>query len=338
MKKIVLFNHKGGVSKTTTSFHLAWMLSTLGKKVCMVDADSQTNLTGLTLGDDFDKYFLERGGSENDILASVSPVFENKPEAIKSPNLYEVNDNLFLLAGNPEFTRYERVLNLAISTNAGFSALNNVPGSFDNLFLRINEEYSIDVFIIDLNPSLSSLNHVLFSTCDYFLTPTNPDVFSTMALKTLSNTIPMWVESMRKVKDATGEVTYPLGKIDPKFLGLIIQRFNIRGGKPTNPYQGTIDNLKTTLTETFVPKLKEAGFLIPSINYENEPYTSPYVLAEVPDFQSIGAKHHSYNLPIFELTDEHLGVTGPPLTQMQQKREVFRELYHDMSSLIACLV
>lgn len=58
MAKIVeLFNHKGGVSKTTTSFHLAWKLSQQGKKVLLVDGDSQCNLTGMFLGETFDEYY-----------------------------------------------------------------------------------------------------------------------------------------------------------------------------------------------------------------------------------------------------------------------------------------
>jgi cellulose biosynthesis protein BcsQ len=47
---ISLFNHKGGVSKTTTAFNLGWMLGRLGKNVLMVDCDPQCNLTGMVLG------------------------------------------------------------------------------------------------------------------------------------------------------------------------------------------------------------------------------------------------------------------------------------------------
>lgn len=47
---IAMFNNKGGVSKTTTTFNLGWMLAERGHTVVMIDADPQCNLTGMVLG------------------------------------------------------------------------------------------------------------------------------------------------------------------------------------------------------------------------------------------------------------------------------------------------
>ena len=64
-KSICFFNHKGGVSKTTTTFNLGWALAHEGKRVLMVDLDSQCNLTGMVLGyekidDGLDSFYSSR--------------------------------------------------------------------------------------------------------------------------------------------------------------------------------------------------------------------------------------------------------------------------------------
>ena len=45
MKIISLINNKGGVSKTTSTFNLAYALSHFGKKVLIYDNDPQSSLT-----------------------------------------------------------------------------------------------------------------------------------------------------------------------------------------------------------------------------------------------------------------------------------------------------
>src|SRR5437868_1241944 len=53
---ITLYNHKGGVSKTTTTYHLAYALvEQLNLKVLVVDGDPQCNLTELCLSQQIDK-------------------------------------------------------------------------------------------------------------------------------------------------------------------------------------------------------------------------------------------------------------------------------------------
>lgn len=48
-KVIAITNQKGGVSKTTTTFNLGVALAKQGKRVLVVDVDSQNNLTTLRL-------------------------------------------------------------------------------------------------------------------------------------------------------------------------------------------------------------------------------------------------------------------------------------------------
>lgn len=49
MKKIALFNHKGGVGKTTLTINIADALANAGNTVLLVDADPQCNLTSFYL-------------------------------------------------------------------------------------------------------------------------------------------------------------------------------------------------------------------------------------------------------------------------------------------------
>lgn len=51
---VTVFNHKGGVGKTTTTFSLGWKLASTGNRVLLVDADPQCNLSGFLIDPGFD--------------------------------------------------------------------------------------------------------------------------------------------------------------------------------------------------------------------------------------------------------------------------------------------
>ena len=121
MKTISFFNHKGGVSKTTSTYHLAWMLTLKGKKVLLVDSDAQCNLTLTLLGEDnYEQYIQDNPG--NDIKNGLVPAFESKPELIKPLNCPTVkgNDKLFLLPGNFDITEFEVQLGVSFQLTSTF--------------------------------------------------------------------------------------------------------------------------------------------------------------------------------------------------------------------------
>lgn len=79
-KLICLFNHKGGVSKTTTAFNLGWMLARQGRRVLLVDCDPQCNLTGMVLGledvETANSIQGTRNGHPLNIREGLAPAFE----------------------------------------------------------------------------------------------------------------------------------------------------------------------------------------------------------------------------------------------------------------------
>src|SRR5205809_797676 len=101
IKRIALFNHKGGVSKTTTTFNLGWMLASKGHRVVIVDSDPQCSLSGLVLGykgqEEFEAFYKTQPG--RNIRDGLAPAFESRPKEIEGIECVPVegNHNLLLL-------------------------------------------------------------------------------------------------------------------------------------------------------------------------------------------------------------------------------------------------
>lgn len=334
--KIVFFNHKGGVSKTTTAYNLGWMLAQLGKKVLLVDADPQCNLTSLILGDNFDEYYINPTTKYQNIKDGVKVAFEGKPKAIQAVSCIfpEQNQNLFLLAGHANLSEYDASLSFAQNSNNAITALMNLPGAFNELINQTAEKYEIDFVLIDLNPGLSAINQNLFVLSDAFIVPTNPDPFSIMAIESLANILPRWVEWANKMQDLLVDSSYPLPTTRPKFIGEIIQRFNIRKGKAAGPYKNNINDIKTTIKDTFVPSIKKADMLFESTVYKEANIEESYCIEEIPDFQSILQKANNVGVPVFALSDKQIGETGPILKQLQTKRGEFYILFERIANKI----
>jgi len=337
-KRLIVFNHKGGVSKTTSVYNIGWMLSK-SHRVLLVDGDPQCNLSGLILGDDFEKYYLDDATKRQNIKDGVSDTFSGRPVPISAVSCFSAPraPNLFLLAGHANLPEYDAALTFAQTANNALTTLQNLPGAFNELLRLTEEKYNIEYTIIDLNPGLSAINQNLFLSSDRFIVPTNPDPFSLMALDTLKTILPRWVAWKRASNALFADSAYPLYNGTPKFIGSLIQRFNIRKGKAAKPYRDNIAEINDRIRDALVPALKEAGMMLPYDSY-GALVAAEYCLGQIPDFQGLLPKANDAGVPVFEITNQEIGETGPVLDNMIEKRKMFRAQFSQISDQISRLM
>lgn len=343
---ISLFNHKGGVSKTTTAFNLGWMLARLNKNVMLVDCDPQCNLTGMVLG-------LEDVTTANSILGvkdgfplnireGLAPAFESRPSLIEAVNCPQVpgNDRLWLMPGHIGLAEYEVTLGIAQELSGSLVTLRNLPGSIRYLINKTADKYKIDIVIVDMSPSLGAVNQNLFTTSDLFLVPMHPDYFSSMAVKSLTDVLPKWKKWGVAASSIPTlmEAEYPFPQIDPKFLGYIIQKYRPRGGYPSRAFQGWIDQLEKVIADPFIPTLTTAKMMLDPAIYEHGGYDPNSPILQMADFNSLIARSQEHQVPIFELTPEQLEQVGSVLTTTQASQADFRHLFCEAAQRVIRVV
>lgn len=339
-KIIVLFNHKGGVSKTTTTFNLGWMLANGGNRVIVADFDPQCNLTGMVMGftnaGDITELY-ETDGIQN-VKSGLAPAFESQPKPLEPVSCIPVegNKSLFLLPGHIGLAEYETTLGIAQNLTSSIYALQNIPGSIINILKKTATANKADYILIDTSPSLSPLNCNLLMTCDYFLVPTSPDLYSVMAIDSLARTISRWYEwaSQTSKLEIFKNATYPFPDPSPKFLGVIVQKYRPRGGSsPAKNFQGWISEVKNSVETKLVPVLSTHNIMLDSSKYLESDDTK-YVLAEIPDFNSLIAASQATKKPVFTLTNTDTSLTGKAGQIATVNVSKFRNIFSDLTTKI----
>jgi cellulose biosynthesis protein BcsQ len=344
VQKIALFNHKGGVSKTTTTFNLGWMLASKGKRVILVDSDPQCNLTGLVLGEeteDDESRIQDIYNTTSNIKTGLAPAFESQPRAIEAVDCIPVKgrDGLFLLPGHVGFPEYEVTLGIAQELSGSIQALKNLPGAINDLLEKTAAKFNADYILIDMSPSLGSINQNLLMISDFFLVPTTADFFSVMAIDSLAKVLPRWhtwakaASSLQILREAN----YPFPDVNPLFLGTIVQNHRIIRGKETAAFQTWIEKIEQTVFERLIPVLSKNNMMLPKHVYKEQGIGDSLSLASISNFNSLIALSQEHRTPVYELTAQQLGQTGIVLEKNQQKQKEFRQTFSDLADKVIAL-
>jgi cellulose biosynthesis protein BcsQ len=333
---ISLFNHKGGVSKTTTTFNLGWALAQRGRRVLIVDGDPQCNLTGTVLGfdgiEDFNDFYRRNPGAN--INDALTPIFKGTGAKLQpAPITKTPHKNLFLLAGNIDLAENETQISVALSTSAAIPALQNIPGSICALLRMTAEEHKIDAVIVDMSPSVGAVNECFLMGSDFFIVPTSPDYYCNQAIASLSRVIPRWNAGVDQFR--SDKLLYSFPKAPPRFCGIISQRYRPRSGGPAQSFQQWIDVIKETVLKELVPVLAQEGMAI-SVGEFNaaKAADTAYNLINIADFNSLIAQSQKHNVPVFALRDSQIEQAGVILQTMKESRDRFRESFDTLANSI----
>lgn len=345
-KIICFFNHKGGVSKTTTVFNLGWMLARKGRRVLLIDCDPQCNLTGMILGFKNSENLEEISGTPSNpknIRDGLAPAFESRPTPITAVECTPVpqNPNLFLLPGHIRLSEYENTLGISQELTGSLLTLQNLPGSIRFLFDETCKKQNIDIALVDVSPSLGPINQNLMAVSDYFVIPMHPDYFAMMALSSLKVILVKWRKWALAARgiEVLREAAYPFPEIDPKFLGYVLQKYRPRvNAVPAAAFEKWIEEIQSSVKNDLLPALRENGMMLNDADYINAGYSTEEPFLQMPDFNSLIARSQEHRVPIFELTDQQLDQVGVVAERSKRSMRNFEALFSEAADRLLRLL
>jgi cellulose biosynthesis protein BcsQ len=230
--RISIFNHKGGVGKTTLTLNLAAALCSLGRRVLLVDSDPQCNLTSYLVAEEVVDDLLDSSdkASGTTVWSAVKPISEaSGPFKVLTPIEPGIR-GLYLLPGDIRLSEFEtdlsgfwgECLQRKIRGFKGTTALSE-------LVSEVSKQHDIDYVFYDCGPNIGPLNRVILLDCDYVIVPVACDLFSLRALKTLGRTLVEWITSWKTISDLAPQ-DIPLLPGSPALLGYVPEGFKVYAG------------------------------------------------------------------------------------------------------------
>ena len=258
MKIISVFNNKGGVGKSTLSFHLGKALGLMGKKVLFVDLDPQCNLTISAMRerelekiwqeedayiDDFEdakknkKKFSRIMSETRSIHFLLKPAEDGVNDIESLPPAKSIGDNVYMIPGRLSIHQFENRISERWS---GLYQSDNLSIRTITYIRRLCERYAdildVDFVLVDTSPSLGILNKTIISTVDGFIIPAQPDMFSLYGIRNIGNSLESWGKELNVIyRLISEEKREKFPKKFVQFLGYTI--YNAKKYDGDNEYQ-----------------------------------------------------------------------------------------------------
>lgn len=259
MKIVSVFNNKGGVGKSTLSFHLGKALGVIGKKVLFVDLDPQCNLTISAIReeelekiwqeedayiDDFENARRKKTEDFSRIINEtrsihflLKPAEDGVNDIESLPPAKNVGNNVYMIPGRLSIHQFENRISERWS---GLYQSDNLSIRTITYIKRLCERYAdmlkVDFVLVDTSPSLGILNKTIISTVDGFIIPAQPDMFSLYGIRNIGNSLELWGKELNVIyRLISEEKREKFPKKFVQFLGYTL--YNAKKYDGDNEYQ-----------------------------------------------------------------------------------------------------
>lgn len=213
---ISFINLKGGVGKTTCCANVAGELARENRKVLVIDADPQANLSTLLMGPRrYREKFNPNSVTEDKYKDTIYQIFLDAMEENEENKRFNLDTAIIKSVVRKEVQGRETYplahLDLLPSTHHLMQLeqkiVNYVRSRYAILNRYISEiKYLYDFILIDCPPNIYTTTHNALYASDYYIIPTIPDYLSISGFPLLINALNKTIDIKREEKNSSVEL------------------------------------------------------------------------------------------------------------------------------------
>ena len=310
-KSVCFFNNKGGVGKTTLVANLAAELALNHKKrILLVDADPQCNLTQYLLSDE---QYIEEYESDDPttVFSVIHPLSIGKGYRRELPIRRAESFGCDVIIGDPRLAMKEDLLSQDWrDARAGGTRGLRTTFVFHD-FLEKSSSY--DYVFFDMGPSLGAINRSILLVSDFFVLPATIDIFSKWAVKNIGLALMTWQKDLENgIANAEDPAELPVSESKRvRFLGYVMQQHKERvkgtSVRIVEAYKAISEKFPSIIEENLKPL-----FVTPNMNPN---------LGEIKHLASLAPKSQTTHQPMIQVVAK-----GSYTTTRKQARIIFKNI------------
>ncbi|KKK40249.1 hypothetical protein LCGC14_0901210 [marine sediment metagenome] len=213
---ISFINLKGGVGKTTCCANVAGELARENRKVLVIDADPQANLSTLLMGPKrYDEKFNPNKMAEDNYKDTIYQIFLDAMEENEENKLFNLDNAIIKSVVRKKIqgrqTQPLTHLDLLPSTHHLMQLEQKIVNYVRSRFAILNRNLTkikdlYDFVLIDCPPNIYTTTHNSLYASDYYIIPTIPDYLSISGFPLLINTLNRTIDIKKEEKNSSVEL------------------------------------------------------------------------------------------------------------------------------------